>query len=143
VAAELRELGVQVRVEPVGLDHPGLEVVDDERAGHAAEMLEGVLQATDEVFDRLREGRLAVAASRVRQDDSDGVGLPALPVGADDRCTCAKVDLRFEPRRALHPPERHGGRGTVLVQEPPHAVVADRGGRRMLGQEVLMDPRGR
>ena len=50
VSAEVRELRIELRIEPVGLDHTGFEVVDDNRARHATEGLEGVLQAPDEVI---------------------------------------------------------------------------------------------
>ena len=49
MAAEVFELRVEFGVEPVGLEHSGLEVVDDDRVGHAPEVFEGVLQALDEV----------------------------------------------------------------------------------------------
>jgi len=65
VAAEVLELRVEFGIEPVGFQYPGLEVVDDERAGHAAEVFERVLQAPNEVIGRLREDGLAVASTRV------------------------------------------------------------------------------
>ena len=43
------------------MGHRRLQIVDDERLGHAAEMGEGVLQATEEVFRGLGVGRFAVA----------------------------------------------------------------------------------
>ena len=143
VTAELLELGVELGVEPVGLEHAGLEVVDDDRAGHATEVLECVLETLDEVVCRLREDSLAVPSSRVGEDDPDDVGLAASAIGADDRGALAEVDLGFKSRQALHPAERHGSGPAVLLQESPHAVVADRSGRRILDQEILMDPLGR
>ena len=79
----------------------------------------------------------------MREDDPDHMRLASSAIGADDRSARAEVHLGFEPRRALHPPERHGRSGSVLLEQPPHAVVADRSGGRMLDREVLMDPLGR
>ena len=143
VTAELLDLGVELGVKPVGSEHTGLEVVDDDRAGHTAEVLEGVLETLDEVVGRLREDGLAVASPRVRQDDPDDVGLAASAIGADDRGALTEVDLGFESRWGLHPAERHGAGRAVLLQESPHTVVADSCGCRILDQEILVDPLGR
>ena len=60
VPAERLELGNQLGIEPVGMLHRRLEIVDDQRLGNAAEVREGVLQAADEVLRRLGERRLAI-----------------------------------------------------------------------------------
>ena len=44
--AEGPQFGVDLRVVPVGLGHGRFEIVDHQRFGDAAEVLEGVLQAT-------------------------------------------------------------------------------------------------
>ena len=39
------QLRVELRIEPVGLQHRGLQVIEDERGGDASEVAEGVFQA--------------------------------------------------------------------------------------------------
>ena len=65
VAAEVGELGVDLGIEPVGLENCCLEVVDDECSGNAAEVFEGVLNAMQEVIGRLRKDRFAVGLPRM------------------------------------------------------------------------------
>ena len=76
----------------------GLQVVDHQRLGHAAEMPEGVLQHADEVLRRLREGGLAVRLARVAEHDAEDMRLAPLAVGADDRRASAEIHLGFLAR---------------------------------------------
>ena len=43
-------------------EHSGLEVVDEDGAGRAAEELEGVVMAAEEVFERLAAGELDIGS---------------------------------------------------------------------------------
>ena len=61
VLAERLHLRRQHGIEPIGMLHRRLQVVDDQRLGHAAEMGEGIFQTAEEVLGGLREGRFAVA----------------------------------------------------------------------------------
>ena len=106
MAAEVRELRVELGIEPVGMQNCRLEVVNDERTGHAPEILKRVLNALEEGVGGLREDRLAVCLARVRQHDPEDVRASSAAVRADDRGAGAEVDLRFVSRRALHPPKR-------------------------------------
>jgi hypothetical protein len=58
-------------------------------------------------------------------------------VGSDDRSAGPKVDLSFDARQALHPPDRQRPRGAERAHEPLDAVVAR---LESALDEVLMDP---
>ena len=60
VLAERLDLGVDLGIEPVGMADCGAKVVEDERAGHAAEVPEGVLQAADEFLRAFAPHHFAV-----------------------------------------------------------------------------------
>jgi hypothetical protein len=117
-----------------------LQVVDDERLGHAAEVSEGVFQAAEEVFRRLRERRFAVRLAAMAQHDAEDVRLSPPAIGRDDRRSCAEVHLRFFAGATLHPPE--GERRTLAdsAHVPLDAVVA--AAEALLGDQVLPDPLG-
>ena len=83
----------------------GLEVVEDQAPGHAAEVPEGVLQAAEEVVGGLAVDRLAVGLAGVAQDDAKDVRLAPLAVGADDRRAGAEIDLGLVAGVALHAAE--------------------------------------
>jgi len=142
VATEVGKLGVQFRIKPISLQHAGLEVVDDNRARHTAEVLQSVLEGPQEVIRRLREDGLAVASARVGEHDPQDVRLTAAAVGPDHRRSRAEVDLGFVSRWALHPPKRHRLDGSVLLEEASYAVVTDGDGSGMLGVQVLVDTLG-
>ncbi len=108
VRAKRLDLRIQLRVVPVGLGHRGLEVVDDQRLRDAAEVMEGVLQATDEVLGGLAVGRLRIRLAGVTERDAEDVSPPPSALGRDDRGTAAKVDLRLLSRGALQTAERQG-----------------------------------
>jgi hypothetical protein len=102
-------------IEPVRLRHRRLQVVDDQCGRHAPEVMEGVLQATDEFLRRLPVHRLAVGLAGMTQNDAKDVGVAAAGLHAnrewlafrnDHRRPDAEVDLRFLTRLAFHPPER-------------------------------------
>ena len=58
--AERQDLRVEIGIKPIRPGHRGLEVVDHQRLGHAAEVVERVLHAPQEVVGRLAVDRLAV-----------------------------------------------------------------------------------
>ena len=47
------DFGMNIRIVPVGILYGGLEIVDDQSPGHAAEMPEGIFQTADEVVGGL------------------------------------------------------------------------------------------
>src|SRR5512135_3252792 len=138
VFAEGADLGVDLRVEPVGRLHGGLEVVQDQAPGHAAEMPEGALQAAEEVVGGLAGDGLAVALAGVAQDDPEDMGLAPLAVGADDRGAGAEVDLGLVAGVALDATEGPVVRPLEPVDEPADAVVG--AGEAVVGDQVLVDP---
>ena len=90
-------LGIELGIEPVGLRHGRLEVVQDQAAGHAAEVAEGVLEAAEEVVGGLAGDGLAEPLAGVAQDDAEDVGLASLAVGADKRAPVPKSTWASSP----------------------------------------------
>ena len=140
VAAEGGEFRINLRIEPIRLQHRRLQVVDHDRSRHPAEVFEGVLKALQKAVGRLMENRLAVAFARVRQHHPQHVRPPAFPIRADHRCAGAEVDLCLVPRSALHPSEGDRQRRPLLPQQASHAVVAHAPGLWKLGLQVLVNP---
>ncbi len=107
-----------------------IEVVDHQRLGHAAEVVEGVLQTADEVVRGLSVNRLAVGLAGMTQDDPEDVGLAAtglhpnrqqLTFRNDHRGARAEVDLNFLTRPTLHSPE---GQRPGRLQTPGKSLDA-------------------
>ena len=138
VLAERLHLGRQLGIEPVGMRHGRLEVVDDQRSRHAAEMPEGVFQAAQKVIGRLRKGGLAVALAAVAENDAKDVRLAPLAVGrrsAAHRCRNRPGLLRRAD--ALHAAEGQRSDAAQAAHVPPQGVVMD---RDAFGGQVLVDP---
>lgn len=74
VGGESLNLRIELGIEPVGPGHRRLEIVDDQRLRNAAEVMEGVLQTTDEVLRRLAIHGFAVCLTRMAQHDAKDVG---------------------------------------------------------------------
>ena len=63
ILRERLQFGIQLRVEPVGVQDSRLEIVDDHGPRRAAKMPKGVFQNAKEVLGRLAEARFAVGFS--------------------------------------------------------------------------------
>ncbi len=127
VLTERLHFRIDLGIEPVRLAHRGLQVVQHQRLRHAAKVMEGVLQATDELLGGLAEHRLAVGLAAMTEHDAQDVRAPLLPVAVDDRRAGAEVHLSFLARGALHAAERRRPPVGHILQRPyvaPHAVVA-------------------
>src|SRR4051795_6782488 len=136
--AEGADLGVDLRVEPVGLLHGRLEVVQDQPPGDAAEVPEGALKAAKEVIGSLAVDSLAVALAGVAEHNPEHMGLAPLAVGADDRGSPAEIDLGLFSRLALKATEGQCLRLLESADEPTDAVVATH--EAVVGNQVLVDP---
>ena len=138
--AEGADLGVELGIEPVGLLHGGLEVVQDQPSRHSAEVAEGVLDAAEEFVGGLAVDGLAVGLARVGQHDPEEMGSAPLAVGCDDRGSRAEVDLGLVTRLALEPPEGKLERRREAVDEATDGVVASP--EAVLGGEILENALG-
>jgi len=95
VSAEGFELGIDIRIEPVGAQHGGFQIVDIEDLGHAAEVPEGVFQTAQKGFRILAEHGFAVTFARKAQHDAQDVRAAFFFLGVFDHRALTKVDLRF------------------------------------------------
>ena len=118
--AQRPQLRVNLRIVPIRLRHRRLEIVDHQPPGRAAEVMKGMLQAGDEVVDRLPPHRFAVRHATVGKHDSKDLRPAAFAGRIHDGCARAEVDLRFFVRRRFDPAKRQWR----VASEPRH-IAAD------------------
>ena len=140
VLAKGADLGVELGIEPVGLLHGGLEVIQDQPPWYSAEVAEGTLDAAEEVVGGLAIDGLAVGLAGVGQHDAEDMGFAALAVGADDRGTGAEVDLGLVTGLTLEAAEGKLSSRLQAADEATDAVVAAR--EAVFGDEILVDALG-
>src|SRR4051812_15358922 len=109
--------------------------------GHAAEMIERILNTTNEVICRLSRDHLAVGLAGVAQDDAKDVGLAPLAVRTQQRGAGAEINLGLFARFGLEAPHREVGPRPEAMDEAAHAEITAL--ESVLGREVLIDPLGR
>ena len=131
-----RQLGIEFRIEPVGLQHRRLEVVGDHGLRHAAEMPEGVFQTAQKTLRVLPPDHLAVAFPRKAQRGPEQVWPASFALG-DHRGALAEVHLHLLPGRGLDAPERQRGGVAQSVDKAFDRVVAPR--ESVVGDQILMD----
>ena len=86
MAGEVRELGVDLRIEPIGLDDAGLQVIDHGPQRDPAKVPEGVLQAAQKRLGVLAPDHLRVAFPGMAQDAAKQVRpAPAVVLDAPRR----------------------------------------------------------
>ena len=117
-------------------EHAGLEVVDEDDAGGAAEELQGVLMAGEEVFGGLAAGELDVGHAAVAEDHDEE--REAAAGGADlDDSGAAPVDLgglAGGEGEAEEGGVAHGPHGAHVVFHDAEAA-----GVALVGAQALMD----
>jgi hypothetical protein len=104
VGGEVEVAGIVVRLlTGVVIDYGGFEVVDDETAGDALEVLEGLNVAVEEVFHAHAEGELEVEETAVTEDDDEDVEFARVATYIDlaaftpvDLSGIAGVEVEFE-----------------------------------------------
>ena len=122
VPAEVHELGIEIGVEPVGLQHGRLQIIRNEACGDAAKVSERVFRAPDERLRILAPDRLRVALPGMAQDRAEDMG-PAPPAVRQDPGTLAEVDLQLLARGDLHPPVRQLVAGRVAAHKALYRLV--------------------
>ena len=116
-------LTVEFRIVPIGLDNGGLEVVDDEGFGRAAEVTESILDAADELFGGLPRHHFAVGFA--------GAAAGPCETGADvfvchrahDGRALAEVHLGFLTWPTFHPPERQRRAAIQSTDKPLNGLI--------------------
>jgi hypothetical protein len=140
VAGKAQEFRVEFGVEPIGLQHGGLEVVDDGRFSHAAEAAVGVFQTAQEALRVLMPDDFAVAFAREAKGGAKHVRSAAAPIIFLDPSALTEVHLHLFARRRLHAPEGQGRRCGQGMNEAFYRVVPP--GKAVLGDQILMDAFG-
>src|SRR5271157_529227 len=126
-------------IVPVASRYGGLQVVDDQSLGYAAEMAEGVFQAGHERLRGLSPDGFAVALATVGKDDTEDPRTAEFALRGTDGSAGTKVHLGLFAGFGLHPPKRQRDFPPQPRHEPPHAVVA-RSLVAMLRPQVLVNP---
>ena len=134
------DLGVDLRIEPVGLGDGGAEIVQDQPLGHAAEIPEGVLQAAEKGFGGLAADDLAVGFAGEAEDDAEDMRPAAATVGFLNGRALAEIDLGFFAGSALQAAEGQLLLGGQSADEAADAVVL--AGEAVVADQVLEDALG-
>ena len=138
---EAGQLGVEARIEPVGLKDCRLEVVEIEGPGDTAEGTPCVLQTTDELLGILPEEGLAVGLSGEAQNHPKDPGTAAHAADRIDHPgTGTEVDLGFLTRLDLDAPDAVWDRAAQASHEAFDRLVGS--GEPDLDYEVLVDALG-
>src|SRR4051812_6929318 len=131
--ADGADLGVDLRVEPVGLLHGRLEIVQDQPSGDVAEVPAGALKAAKQVIGSLAVDSLAVALAGVDSHWADGYSE------AGAQASSWESQASTGQRRGLAP--SRGAQGLVLARR---RLVPSRGAQGLVlavGQPVECDGR--
>src|SRR5262249_971353 len=80
ITGELQELLLEVQLAAMAIDQHGFHAVGEDTFSHAAEIMEGMHHATQQVMDILPLCELQIAHARVAQREPEGVKPTALPV---------------------------------------------------------------
>ena len=140
VAAELRQLRIDLRIIPIGLEHRRLEVVQVEQQRGAAEMAKRILQAAQESLGILPQYRLAVALARIAQHHPQHPTPARLAALFLDRRSQAEIHLHLLARLALHSPHPRRLALLELGRKPFHRLVGAR--KPALLHQILIDALG-
>ena len=106
VIAERLHLPIDLGIEPVRFRHGGAKIVEDQELWDTTEVMESVLQATNEVLGGLLKDAFAVAFTRMTQHDPKHVWAATTTAGLNDRCALPEVNLALDAGLALHPSKR-------------------------------------
>ena len=123
VPGELLQLGIEVRIKPVGPEHARLQGVEHHRRAHAAEMPERILQTPDETLGRLPPHRLSLPLARRAQHPPEQMRPPTLPALNHPRAR-AEIHLQLLAWFTLHPAQRQLRPAVLPAHKPAHRVIA-------------------
>ncbi len=137
---KLRQLGMELRIVPVGLEHPGFQVVGHHRGRNPAKVPEGIFQTPDKALGGLAPNPLTVALARMTQPRTKQMRPAPLPVRQHPG-PLTKINLHLLARRAFHPAKRQLRPGRPLAHEAFHRIIP--AGERVPGDQILINALGR
>ncbi len=97
---------MQFRIVPVSLLDRRLEIVDHQRARHAAPVPKRIFESRQQIVGALPETRLAVRLARKTQAQPQHMRPPPLPSAIEDRRSRAEVGLCLRAWLAFHAAKR-------------------------------------
>src|SRR5262249_8107642 len=104
---------------------------------HAAEVMKGILQTAQKLLAGLTPDRLAVAFTRVTEDDAKDVRAPPAAVRLTDGRAAAEIHLGLFAHCTLHAPKWQRLVVVQTAQGGAHAVIL--AGEAVLARQVLID----
>src|SRR3954471_20524142 len=123
MASELLQLGVELRVVPIGPNHTRLQVINDHSGRNAAKVPERIFQTPDETLTGLPPDDLAVSFARMTQHPAKQMRTSALAL-LDHPGSLAEINLQLLARRAFHPPEGQCLRTHPAQHKAAHRIIA-------------------
>jgi hypothetical protein len=119
MAREGLQLGIEIRIGPVGVQDRRLQVVEIEGSGRPTERAPGVLQPANEMLGILAEERFAVRLARKAQDHAQHPRATARTGGwINHPGARTEIHLGFLTRLDLHAPH------SLWLSSPESAHVA-------------------
>ena len=134
---ESDDLGIELRIKPIGLGDGRPQIIDHTGVGNPAEITESVLQAANEIFRRLPPDHFAVSLAGVAEHDAEEMRPAPLAV-FDDPGPLPKIDLDFMTWRTFHPAKRQRQTRSQTAHKALHRLVA--AAKLMVGHQVLVNP---
>ena len=136
MTGELLQLGIDLRVIPIGLNHPGLQIINDHRGRDAAKMPERIFQTPDKALAGLPPHDLAVTLARMTQYPAEQMRTPPLTFRHYPP-SLPEIHLQLLAWQARHPPERRLGLLRQTTREAFDRVI--RAGELVLRHQILVD----
>ena len=137
MTGKIFELGVELRIIPVGLDHPRLQIVDDHGGRDATKVPERIFQTAQETLAGLSPDHFAVTLARMTQHRPKQMRASAL-ARFDHPPSLPEIDLQLLAGRTLHPPERQFLETHPSQHKAAHGKITAR--KLPFDHQVLVDP---
>ncbi len=118
-----QDLGIKLRIEPVGLGDRRPQIINDGGVGHAPKITKRIFQTPDEVLGGLLPDRFAIAFTRMTEHDPKHVGSLALARDFNP-CPFAKIDLHLQAGFTFHAPPGQRRRSSKASDKPLHGLIA-------------------
>ncbi len=138
MAAEVGQLRVDLRIEPVRLQDRCFQVVEIEQKRHAPKVADRIFKAAQERFRVLPHDRFAVALARATQDHAENPTPTCLAFPVLNHRSQPEVHLHLLTGLTFHPPDPRRLRRPHLAHESLDRLVGVR--EPALLHQILINP---
>ena len=140
MTAKLRQLRIDLRIEPIRLQDRRFEVVQVHQQRRPAKAAHGILQTTQKRLRVLPQHRLAIGLARVAQHHAKHPTAPRLAGSNFNRRAQAEIHLHLLSRLTFHPPDPPGLARLELLHIALHRLVGT--GKAAFPAQILIDALG-